>query len=193
MTNESNLTHKTNMTNGKGGYQSLIVYWLAIDIYDLTVIFCNRYIDKRSRTHDQMVQAARSGKQNIVEGSLEPSVESNIKLTGVARASFGELLEDYKDYLRQNNLPVWEKDDFRVLAIRGMRVFPNESHESNKSNLTYGTYLTNGEDFANLMITLCFKEGYLLDKLILAQNNKFIKEGGFRENLFKKRIQYKNS
>lgn len=179
-----------------GGYTSLIVYRLATDIYDLTTVFCHRYIDKKSRTNDQMVQAARSGKQNIVEGSLEPSVESNIKLTGVARASFGELLEDYKDYLRQNNLPIWDKDDPRVLVIRGMRIisnWSNESHESNKSHLTYKSYLTNVERFANLMVTLCFKEGYLLDCLVRSQNAKFIREGGFRENLFKKRIQYRNS
>lgn len=186
----------THLTHGKkGGYRSLIVYWIATDIYDLTVIFCNRFIDKKSRTHDQMIQAARSGKQNIVEGSLEPSVESNIKLTGVARASYGELLEDYNDYLRQNNLPIWAKNDIRILKIRRMRVVTyesNESHESNLSNLTYGTYLTNRESFANLMITLCFKEGYLLDRLVQAQQNKFVKEGGFRENLFKKRIEYKN-
>lgn len=185
------------MTNSKGGYKSLIVYWIAVDIYDLTVLFCNRYIDKKSRTIDQMIQAARSGKQNIVEGSLEPSAESNIKLTGVARASFGELLEDYKDYLRQNNLPIWIKDDPRVLKIRKMLIFPtNESNESNKSNLinlTYLSYLTNAESFTNLMVTLCFKEGYLLDQLIRSQQNKFIKEGGFRENLFKKRIKYKNN
>src|SRR3989344_5334385 len=183
------------MTNLTGGYKSLIVYWLAADIYDLTIIFCNRYIDKKSRTHDQMVQAARSGKQNIVEGSLEPSVESNIKLTGVARASFGELLEDYKDYLRQNNLIVWNKDDERVLEIRRMRSLAhesNESHGSNWTNLTYGTYLINVKSFANLMITLCFKEGYLLDRLMQAQQNKFAREGGFREKLFKKRIDYKN-
>lgn len=185
------------MTN-LGGYKSLIVYWLATDIYDLTVIFCNRHIDKKSRTTDQMIQAARSGKQNIVEGSLEPSVESNIKLTGVARASFGELLEDYKDYLRQNNLPIWSKDDNRVLAIRNLRIYPNKSNESNEtnstnlSNLTYSTYLTNPESFSNLMVTLCFKEGYLLDKLLRSQQEKFIKTGGFRENLFKKRVEFKN-
>lgn len=174
-----------------GGYQSLIVYWLALDIFDLTSIFCKSYVDKRSRTLDQMVQAARSGKQNIVEGSLEPSVESNLKLTGVARASYGELLEDYKDFLRQRKLIVWHKDDPKVLQIRRMRVVPHETNESNWTNLTYGTYLTNGESFANLMITLCFKEGYLLDKLIQSLNNKFVIEGGFRENLFKKRMEYK--
>lgn len=175
-----------------GGYKSLIVYWLALDIYDLTIIFCNHFIDKKSRTHDQMVQAARSGKQNIVEGSLEPSVESNIKLTGVARASYGELLEDYKDFLRQNNRPVWMKEDTRVLEIRQMHVFPNESNLSNESNLTYRSYLTHDESFANLMMTLCFKEGYLLDRLVASQQEKFVKEGGFRENLFKKRMDYRN-
>ena len=179
------------MTNSKSEYKSLIVYWLATDIYDLTVIFCNRYIDKKSRTTDQMIQAARSGKQNIVEGSLEPSVESNIKLTGVARASYGELLEDYKDYLRQNGLLQLEKYDNRVLEIRRMRIIPNESNESNKPNLTYMSYLTNREIFANLMVTLCFKEGYLLDQLVRSQQEKFVKTGGFRENLFKKRTEYK--
>ncbi|MEK7597231.1 MAG: four helix bundle suffix domain-containing protein [Patescibacteria group bacterium] len=163
-----------------GGYESLIVYWLAVEIYDLTVIFCNCYVDKKSRTTDQMIQAARSGKQNIVEGSLEPSMESNIKLTGVARASFGELLEDYKDYLRQHSLPLWNKDDPRILEIRRMRIITNETH------------IQSPENFANLMITLCFKEGYLLDQLVRSQQEKFIKDGGFRENLFKKRIEYKN-
>ncbi len=177
------------MNNSKGGYKSLIVYWLATDIYDLTVLFCERYIDKKSRTTDQMVQAARSGKQNIVEGSLEPSVESNIKLTGVARASFGELLEDYKDYIRQNRLSIWNKDDMQVLEIRRIRINTNETHMSHK---TYETHIQSAESFANLMLTLCFKEGYLLDQLVRSQQEKFIKTGGFRENLFKKRIEYKN-
>jgi len=173
-----------------GGYKSLIVYWLAVDIYDLTVIFCDLYIDKKSRTTDQMVQAARSGKQNIVEGSLEPSVESNIKLTGVARASYGELLEDYKDYLRQKNLPTWSKNDDLVLAIRRMRIIPNVTHMSHK---TYKSHIQSSEYFSNLMVTLCFKEGYLLDQLIKSQQERFVKEGGFRETLFRKRVNYKNN
>lgn len=179
------------MEKPKGGYKSLIVYWLATEIYDLTVIFCNKYIDKKSRTTDQMIQAARSGKQNIVEGSLEPSVESNIKLTGVARASYGELLEDYKDFLRQNNLLIWNKDNIRVLEIRRMRINTNETHESNETNLTYGSYLISRESFANLIVTLCFKESYLLDQLVRSQQEKFVKTGGFRENLFKKRLEYR--
>ena len=180
----TNLSHKT------GGYENLLVYWLAVDIYDLTVLFCAHYIDKKSRTFDQMVQAARSGKQNIVEGSLENSVESNIKLTGVARASFGELLEDYKDYLRQHKLVLWPKDSPEVLIIRKFKLETNKTYESNKS---YKSYLNNPESFSNLLITLCFKEGYLLDKLLFAQQANFIQEGGFREKLFKKRIEYKTS
>lgn len=180
----------SNESNSKGGYQNLIVYWLGVEISDLTVVFCNRFINKLSRTHDQMVQAARSGKQNIVEGSLEKSIESNIKLTGVARASYGELIEDYKDFLRQHHLPVWSKDDSRVISIRSHK--SNKTNQSNLSYESYKSYLTNPESFSNLMITLCFKQGYLLDRLIKVQYEKFIKEGGFRENLFKRRIEFRN-
>lgn len=176
----------TNKSYKKGGYRSLIVYWLAVEIYDLTLLFCQKYIDKKSRTFDQMIQAARSGKQNIVEASLEKSVESNLKLTGVARASYGELLEDYSDFLRQQNLAIWDKNEHRVLKIRKMK--NNLSDESNKS---YKSYLTYPESFANLMITLCFKQGYLLDRMLKSLEEKFIREGGFRENLFKKRLSYK--
>lgn len=132
---------------------------------------------------------ARSGKQNIVEASLEKSMESNLKLTGVARASYGELLEDYSDFLRQNNLSIWEKDHPHVVTIRKIKSFPNNS---NKIYQIYKNYLINPESFANLMITLCFKQGYLLDRLLHALKEKFIREGGFRENLFKQRLFYKS-
>ena len=114
-----------------GGYQSLVVFQLATTIYDLTVVFCDKYVDKRSRTHDQMVQAARSGKQNIAEGSLEKSLKSNIKLVGVSRGSFGELQEDFRDYLRQHGMKVWDKDDPRVIHIRSIREIPNSTNVSN--------------------------------------------------------------
>ncbi|MBI2404572.1 four helix bundle protein [Candidatus Gottesmanbacteria bacterium] len=166
----------------KGGFESLLVYQKAVTIADLTVTFCEKFLgeSKYRRTVEQMVQAARSGKQNIVEGSLEKSMEGNIKLTGVARASFGELLEDYKDFLRQRSLALWSKDDPRVLKIR-----------SYKTHETYESYRRDPESFANLMVTLCFTEGYLLDQLLRAQEQKFIKEGGFRENLFRKRQEYR--
>jgi len=183
------MTDRTDTNKKKGGYESLVIYWIATTIYDLTVIFCQRYINPKSRTNDQMEQAARSGKQNIVEGSLEKSVEGNIKLTGVARASYGELLEDFRDFLRQRNLPIWSKDDSRVWEIRKTRDLSYMSYKAYKS---YTTYMNNPEDYANLMITLCFKQGFLLDRLIKALQDKFVREGGFRENLFRKRMEYRN-
>ncbi len=171
------------------GYEKLIVYWLATTIYDLTSVFCEHYINSRSRTYDQMVQAARSGKQNIVEGSVGESLETNLKLTGVARNSFSELLEDYKDYLRQHDLVLWGKNDPRVVQIRGTRDLQNMTY---KSYPTYMSYTKDPESFCNLLVTLCSKEGYLLDRLLAAVKEKFVREGGFRENLFKKRMEYRN-
>lgn len=180
------------MTNS--GYENLLVYRLAVTIHDATVVFCDRFLSdlKFKRTVEQMTQAARSGKQNLVEGSLEQSMEANIKLTGFGRASFGELLEDYRDFLRQRNLPVWEKTDSRALQIRAYREsvsnLTNLANLSNWANLN----LQNSEDFANLMVCLLFKENYLLDQLIRSLKEKFVREGGFRENLFKKRQDYKS-
>ena len=180
------MSYKSNKSypiNKKGGYESLVVYWLGVTISDLTAIFTEKYI-KSYRTRDQMNQAARSGKQCIVEGSLENSVEGNLKLTGVAKASYGELLEDGKDYLRQNGLKLWDKDYPRVLQIRATRDLPNMTYK------TYTSYMGEAESFANLLITLCYKQMFLLDRLLAAIEKKFIKEGGFRENLFRKRQEY---
>ena len=189
VTNMSYWPYKTYMSNSAGpGYEKLVVYWLATTIYDLTVVFCDRFIDKRSRTHDQMVQAARSGKQNIVEGNIGESLETNLKLTGVARNSFAELLEDYRDFLRQKDLNVWDKNDSRVLAIRQVRDLPNKSY---RTYLTYTSNMNSAESYCNLMVTLCFKEGYLLDRLLVSTKERFIREGGFKENLFKKRMEYR--
>lgn len=178
------------MTNLKkpGGYQNLIVYQQAVIIYDLTVKFCDRHISKISRTHDQMVQAARSGKQNIVEGSLEKSLKSNIKLTGVARASFGELLEDYKDFLRIKSLALWDKEDLRVQEIRHLRVGTNGFNETNWTNWT-----NDPECFANLLITSISKETYLLDQMLRVLEEKFVREGGYSENLTRRRLEQKRS
>lgn len=123
----------------------MIVYQQAVIIYDLTGQFCQKYLADHGigiptrRTVDQMIQAARSGKQNIVEGSLEKSLKMNIKLTGVSRASFGELKEDFEDFLRARNLPIWDKNDPRVLEIRALRVLPGLTNESNLSNLSNWT------------------------------------------------------
>lgn len=170
-----------------GGYRNLLVYKQAVIITDLTEHFCSSYLSnlKYKRDVEQMRHAARSGKQNIVEGSLENSTEGNLKLTGVARASYGELLEDYKDFLRRNRLSLWPKEDPRIMGIRSIYV-------TNESYTSYESYLRHPESFANLMITLCFREGYLLDRMLSAIERKFVQTGGFRENLFKKRREYKN-
>lgn len=176
-------------------YQDLLVYRLATTIFDATVKFCQRFLPESRfrRTVEQMTQAARSGKQNIVEGSLEKSVEGNLKLVGIARASFGELREDFLDFLRQRNHPVWPKGDPRIIKIRLFREElgkeTNLTNLSNWSNLN----LSQAEDFANLMNCLIFKETYLLDRLLKAIEEKFIREGGFRENLFRKREQFRKS
>lgn len=170
------------------GYEKLVVYWLATTIYDLTTIFCDRFIDKRSRTHDQMVQAARSGKQNIVEGSVAQSMESNLKLSDVAHNSYGELLEDFKDFLRQKGFPQWDKNDPRILEIRRT---PDLSYRTYTSYTTYTTYMANAEAFANLMVTLCYKQLYLMTRFLAANEKRFVEQGGFRENLFKKRMEFR--
>ncbi len=103
-----------------GGYRSLKSYQMAEIIYDATVAFCERFIDKRSRTVDQMTQAARSGKQNIAEGSMASatSKKTELKLIGVARASLEELLLDFEDFLRQKGSPLWAKDHPQAIAVR---------------------------------------------------------------------------
>ncbi len=178
----------TNLTNSKktGGYRNLVAYQLAVVIFDLNDLFVKSYIDPRSRTKDQMEQAARSGKQNIVEASLLRSLEGNIKLTGVARGSFGELLEDYEDFLRTRGLLLWAKDDPRVREIRSIRISPNSTNKTNWSNWT-----NSPESFCNLMITLLHLENYLLDQLLRKLEEKFVNEGGFRENLFRRRLERK--
>lgn len=179
----------TNLTNKKGGYENLLVYQLAVIIYDLNMLFCATYLADTGRgtptrrTQDQLIQAVRSGKQNIVEGSLEKSLKMNIKLTGVSRASLGEALEDYKDFLRTHNLPIWDKDEPRVKQIRAIRVSPDSSNLPNWSNWT-----NNPESYANLMITLLHLENYLLDQMIRSLETKFVTQGGYSENLFRKRL-----
>ena len=110
---------------------------MAEIVYDGTVVFCDRFIDRRSRTHDQMVQAARSGKQNIAEGSMASgtSKKTELKLIGVARASLEELLLDFQDFLRQHGLPLWGKDHPKAKEVRGL------CYRKDRSYLTYKTYI----------------------------------------------------
>lgn len=191
-------THDSHETNGShGGIKSTAVYWLAKEIYYLNYIFCERYMSYKTneshRTYDQMIQAARSGKQNLVEGSLENSSESNLKLSGVARASFGELIEDYEDFLWQKNLKRWSKDNPRVLRWRQTLVDPQKTHVTHEANESHGVDFANAEAFANLMITLCTKEGFLMDRFLEGIKKSFVEKGGFKENLFKKRAEFRKN
>jgi restriction system protein len=157
-----------------GGFHKLRSFQVAQQVYDATVVFCNRFIDKRSRTHDQMVQAARSGVQNIAEGSLASatSKKTEIKLTGVARASLGELLLDYEDFLRQRKLHQWQKDDPQSIKAR--------SDRSDGSDWSAKTE----EEFANLMICLVNQASFLLWKQLQRLEEDFKKNGGFTERLY---------
>lgn len=170
-----------------GGYQNLLSYKKALIVYDATVFFCDHFIDKRSRTHDQMVQAARSGKQNIVEGSMASatSKEMEIKLMNVARASLEELLEDYRDFLRTRGLALWDKNSRQALFVRKLGADKNASYE------TYRTYIESRppEVVANIIICLIHQTNYLLDKLIRQLEQAFLKEGGLRERMTRARIE----
>lgn len=154
-------------------------------MYDATVVFCGRFIDRRSRTHDQMVQAARSGKQNIAEGSMASAIsrKTELKLIGVARASLEELLLDYKDFLRQKNLLLWDKDHPKAKKIRALAFVLNRSYG------TYRTYIEkeNSETAANTLICLIHQADYLLDRQLHQLEERFLKEGGFTERLFRMR------
>ena len=179
-----------------GGYQKLMSYQKAEIVYDATVYFCDRFIDRRSRTHDQMVQAARSGKQNIVEGSMASgtSKETEIKLTNVARASLEELLEDYRDFLRVHKLPIWDKNDPRAQVIRRLGRESHGSHKPYGSYRTYKTYATyveqGGPEIAgNAIICLIHQANYLLDQQIRSLEQAFLKEGGLRERMTRARLE----
>lgn len=172
-----------------GGYRRLLSYQTTTIIYDLTVEFVSRYIDKFSRTRDQMVQAARSGRQNIAEGSQASgtSKKTEIKLVGVARASLEELLIDYEDFLRQAGLKLWDKNSAEVKEIRAL------SYKTNRTYETYKSYLKSPEEAANMIICLIHQANYLLDKQLSALEKAFIEEGGYNESLFKARVKYRTN
>lgn len=168
------------------GYKNLTTYILATVIYDLTVKFYQRFGNPLSRTKDQMEQAARSGKQNIAEGYTMQSLGSYIKLAGVAEGSIKELAADYEDFLRQRNFGIWSKDDPRVRGFRAFRAVWVSPNIPNTPNLP-----DDPQEAANLLLTLCQLESFLLRRQIEALKAKFVREGGFRENLFRKRTEFK--
>ena len=173
-----------------GGYRKLRVYRVTEIICDITYYFAHTYLGKGNRTVDQMVQAARSGKQNIAEGSeaATTSRETEIKLTNVAKASLEELLVDYEDYLRQHNLTQWKTGHPRFEAMR-------EYARSEKIDTEYTDLMTklDDEELANLCITLINQATYMLRRLIEKQQQQFLQEGGIREQMTRARLNYRNN
>lgn len=172
-----------------GNYQDLISYKKAEVIYDFTFRFCERFLKRGDRTIDQMVQAARSGKQNIAEGSKASvtSTEMELKLTNVARASLEELLLDYQDFLRVRDHPLWEKNSKEALYVRKLGKTENESYE------TYRSYMETRppEILANIAICLIHQANYLLDQQIRRLEKDFLEKGGLRENMTRARLDYR--
>lgn len=172
-----------------GGYRKLRSFQTAQMIYDATVIFCNRFIEKTSRTRDQMVQAARSGVQNIAEGSMASatSKKMELKLTGVARASLEELLLDYEDFLRQRRLRIWLKDSPEAMAVRE-RYRSDASDRSDRSDPCL-IRTADAETAANTLICLINQASFLLGRQIRKLEQSFVNEGGFSERLYQMRSQ----
>ena len=168
-----------------GGYQKLKSFQMAEIVYDATVAFCDRLIDRRSRTHDQMVQAARSGRQNIAEASQASgtSRKTELKLVGVARASLEELLLDYQDFLRHKGLVRWGRDDTRTREVRGLVYRPNRSYRTYSELVEHG----DAETAANTLICLIHQTSFLLDRQLKQLEGRFLDEGGFTERLYQKR------
>ncbi len=172
----------------QGDYRNLIAFRKAECIYDVTCYFVDKFLSPTDRTIDQMTQAARSGKQNIAEGSVAgaTSKESEIKLTNVARASLHELLLDYEDYLRVRNLELWGKADDRTIRTRRICAKHNDSR-------FYMDIIGERSDatIANIAIVLLHQADVLLAHLIERQKADFLQRGGIREQMTKARIEYR--
>ncbi len=185
-------------------YKLLVSYQKEVIIYDATVWFCDRFFRKFDRTIDQMVQAARSGKQNIIEGSMaaKNSTETEIKLTNVARASLEELLEDYLDFLRVKEYSLWKKNGKQASYVRrlssGKITLPKINIEEKYDSVEQLRRIfvqfikTRPPDVcANIMVCLINQCNFLLDRQIRRLEKDFVKQGGLRERMFKARLNYR--
>lgn len=178
-----------------GGYRELRSFQIATIIYDATYWFCERFLEPRTRMSDQMVQAARSGRQNIAEGSRASatSPQTELRLVNVARSSLEELLLDYEDYLRHRRLPQWAPESIEALAVRrvGKNDRPDPSDRTDGSHYTqYARWIDQPDPAmrANALICLINQANYLLDRQIEALEKAFISEGGHSEQLAAARI-----
>ena len=169
-----------------GGYEDLLSFQKARIVYDATLHFCDRFIDRRSRTHDQMVQAARSGKQNILEGSeaSATSKETEIKLTNVARASQKELLEDYRDFMRNRRIEEWTPTHPFAQRLRRLNRTPGANYETFRKGIEHPDPAICANVIAGLIKVTC----YLLDQQMRRLEQDFLKEGGLRERMTRARL-----
>lgn len=181
-----------------GGYRDLHTFQTATIIYDATFWFCEEFIPRGSRTNDQMVQAARSGRQNIAEGSraAATSSQTELRLVNVARASLEELLLDYEDFIRHRRQKLWSPDSAEAMAVRKVAT----NHKSDWSELTdvarydlYDVWLNADDPIvrANAAICLIHQTNYMLDRQIEALETQFVEEGGYSEVLAAKRLQHR--
>ena len=175
----------TTLIKRQGDHRNLICYRKAELIYDITYHFAYSAFGRGDRTIDQMVQAARSGKQNIVEGNadIETSIEMGIKLINVAKASFKELLADYEDFLRVNDYEQWSADSEKFIAMRKLG-----TDEDNAKILDVAKSRSL-DVVANMAIVLLNQEDYLLHKLLSSVSEKFLNEGGFKEKMHSLRVK----
>jgi four helix bundle suffix protein len=169
-----------------GGYEKLLSYQKALIVYDATVQFCDRFISKKSRTHDQMIQAARSGKQNILEGSEASgmSKETELKLTSVARASQKELLEDYRDFMRNGGIQEWSRDHRYALRLRELNRTPGATYQTFKKGIEH----PEAAICANVIVGLIKVTCYLLDQQLRRLERDFLQQGGLRERMTRARL-----
>jgi four helix bundle suffix protein len=176
----------TDLIAKHGGYQNLKSFQMSEIAYDFTFDFVKLYVDrtyksdmtyKVNRQADQMLQAARSGKQNIAEGSVTSgtSKQSELRLVSVARASLEELKNDFLDFLRTHALSIWSKDDVRVLAIR------NLAYRSNRSYMTYKSYLSDAESAANCILCVINQANYLLDQQLRVLEKDLTNDGDLKD------------
>lgn len=174
-----------------GGYRNLLTYQKAEIIYDGTVYFCNRFFHKFDRTVGQMVQAARSGKQNIAEASMASGTSkgTEIKLTNVARASLEELLIDYEDFIRTRKLTKWDRSHRYSKRFDELNRTPNANYNTFKKAIEN----SNPEICANIMRCLINVTTYLLRRQLYTLEREFLEEGGIRERMFKARVNRRNN
>ena len=173
----------------KGNFRDLIVYQKAECIYDITYHFAHRFLAVNDRTIDQMIQAARSGKQNIAEGSASSTTsrESELKLLNVAKASFKELMLDYEDYLRVRNLEIWSPESEKAQQTRTICSAHNESAFYRQAIPS-----RSDETIANIALILIHQVDYLLYRLIEKRKAEFLEKGGVREELYRARKNHPN-